>query len=143
VRPRRAGPGPGRVRARPGARVRRGPRPGRLLLRTAPLRLKRGSAVPVISAPHEFNTDDLFVDTRRIFGLPLYLKCEGFNFAGSIKRKAAVRMITAAEHVGRLTRDTVLVESSSGNLGVALAMIAASRRYRFTCVTDARCNAAT
>jgi cysteine synthase len=38
---------------------------------------------------------------------------------------------------------STLVESSSGNLGVALSVIAASRGHRFVCVTDARCNEAT
>ena len=43
----------------------------------------------VISVPQAFNEDDLYVDLRSIFGRSLFLKCEGFNFAGSIKLKAA------------------------------------------------------
>ncbi|MFY1587100.1 2,3-diaminopropionate biosynthesis protein SbnA [Micromonospora sp. WMMD734] len=96
--------------------------------------------MPVISAPHEFNVDDLFVDLRPIFGRDLFLKCEGFNFAGSIKIKAAAEMVTIAERSGRLRPGMTLVESSSGNLGVALGIIAAHRGYRFICVTDVRCN---
>ncbi|MFE0389381.1 2,3-diaminopropionate biosynthesis protein SbnA [Streptomyces bungoensis] len=99
--------------------------------------------MPVISAPHEFNEDRLFVDLESIVGQPLYLKCEGFNFAGSIKLKAANEMVESAERDGVLKPDSVLVESSSGNLGVALSMIAASKGYRFLCVTDARCNLST
>jgi 2,3-diaminopropionate biosynthesis protein SbnA len=99
--------------------------------------------VPVITAPHGFNEDDLYVDLRSIVGHPLYLKCEGFNFAGSIKLKAATEMVEAAERDGTLTPGSVLVESSSGNLGVALSMIAASKGYRFLCVTDPRCNLST
>ncbi|GAB2963705.1 2,3-diaminopropionate biosynthesis protein SbnA [Saccharothrix stipae] len=99
--------------------------------------------MPVISTPQEFNVDDLYVDLRRLSGHPLYLKCEGFNFAGSIKLKAANEMVSAAVRAGTLREGTTLVESSSGNLGVALAMVAASRGYRFLCVTDARCNLAT
>jgi N-(2-amino-2-carboxyethyl)-L-glutamate synthase len=98
--------------------------------------------VPVISGPHEFHQDNLFIDLRGTLGIPLYLKFEGFNFAGSIKQKAAVAMITAAERSGVLGPNSVLVESSSGNLGVALSMVAAYRGYRFVCVTDARCNLA-
>ena len=78
-----------------------------------------------------------------MFGHPLFLKCEGFNFAGSIKLKAATEMVEAAERDGLLTPDSILVESSSGNLGVALSMIAASKGYRFVCVTDSRCNLST
>jgi N-(2-amino-2-carboxyethyl)-L-glutamate synthase len=99
--------------------------------------------VPIISAPHAFNEDDLYVDLRSVFGQPLYLKCEGFNFAGSIKLKAAAEMVDAAERDGLLTPTSVLVESSSGNLGVALSMLAASKGYRFLCVTDPRCNLST
>ena len=97
----------------------------------------------VISVPQAFNEDDLYVDLRSIFGRSLFLKCEGFNFAGSIKLKAAAEMVEAADRDGVLTPTSVLVESSSGNLGVALSMIAASKGYRFLCVTDSRCNLST
>ncbi|WP_151475517.1 2,3-diaminopropionate biosynthesis protein SbnA [Streptomyces albicerus] len=96
--------------------------------------------MPIISDPSEFNEDELYVDLRAALELPLFLKCEGFNFAGSVKLKAATEMVDAAEHDGVLRPGSVLVESSSGNLGVALSVIAASRGYRFLCVTDSRCN---
>lgn len=97
----------------------------------------------VVSAPQEFNEDELFVDLESMFGHSLFLKCEGFNFAGSVKLKAASEMVDAAERDGLLRPGSILVESSSGNLGVALSMIAANRGYRFVCVTDSRCNLAT
>ncbi|MFG1808248.1 2,3-diaminopropionate biosynthesis protein SbnA [Streptomyces sp. NPDC049040] len=96
-----------------------------------------------ITVPQAFNEEDLYVDLQPIFGRSLFLKCEGFNFAGSIKLKAATEMVDAAERQGVLTHRSLLVESSSGNLGVALSMIAASRGYRFLCVTDSRCNLTT
>jgi N-(2-amino-2-carboxyethyl)-L-glutamate synthase len=99
--------------------------------------------VPVISVPHAFNEEELYVDLRPVYGHALFLKCEGFNFAGSIKLKAATEMVAAAERGGILTPESILVESSSGNLGVALSMLAASKGYRFLCVTDSRCNLAT
>jgi N-(2-amino-2-carboxyethyl)-L-glutamate synthase len=99
--------------------------------------------VPIISSPQAFNEEDLYVDLRSIFGQPLFLKCEGFNFAGSIKLKAAAEMVEAAERDELLTPESVLVESSSGNLGVALSMLAASKGHRFLCVTDSRCNLST
>ncbi|MFD3680134.1 2,3-diaminopropionate biosynthesis protein SbnA [Streptomyces sp. NPDC058613] len=97
----------------------------------------------VISVPHAFNEEELFVDLRPALGCPLFLKCEGFNFAGSVKLKAAAEMVETAERDGTLGPDSILVESSSGNLGVALSVIAASKGYRFLCVTDSRCNLAT
>ncbi|MDV9195800.1 2,3-diaminopropionate biosynthesis protein SbnA [Streptomyces sp. Wh19] len=96
--------------------------------------------MPVISTPYGFNEENLYVDLRSIFGHSLFLKCEGFNFAGSIKLKAATAMVEAAERDGILTPESILVESSSGNLGVALSVIAASKGYRFLCVTDSRGN---
>jgi N-(2-amino-2-carboxyethyl)-L-glutamate synthase len=99
--------------------------------------------MPVISDPLEFNEDELYVDLRKVFGQSLFLKCEGFNFAGSIKLKAATGMVEAAEREGCLRPGSILVESSSGNLGVALSIIAASKGYRFVCVTDSRCNLST
>ncbi len=98
--------------------------------------------MPIISSPQEFNVEDLYVDLRSVLDSPLYLKCEGFNFAGSVKLKAAAEMIAAAERSGVIHADSVLVESSSGNLGIALATICASKGYRFVCVTDPRCNTA-
>ena len=99
--------------------------------------------MPVVSVPQAFNEEDLYVDLRSTFGHALFLKCEGFNFAGSIKLKVATEMVATAERDGVLTPGSILVESSSGNLGVALAMIAASKGYRFMCVTDSRCNLST
>jgi cysteine synthase A len=97
----------------------------------------------VITVPQAYNEDELYVDLKPIFGHSLFLKCEGFNFAGSIKLKAATEMVEAAEQDGVLTPGSVIVESSSGNLGVALSMIAASKGYQFLCVTDSRCNLST
>ena len=99
--------------------------------------------MPVISDPYSFNEEDLYVDLRSICGQPLFLKCEGFNFAGSIKLKPAREMVEAAERAGVITPDSVLLESSSGNMGVAMSVIAASKGYRFLCVTDSRCNLST
>jgi cysteine synthase A len=99
--------------------------------------------VPIVSAPQDFNEEELYVDLLPIFGQSLFLKCEGFNFAGSIKLKAATEMVEAAERDGSLKPGSILVESSSGNLGVALSMIAASKGFQFLCVTDSRCNRST
>lgn len=94
----------------------------------------------IISAPQQFNTDDLFVDLQAVVEQRLFLKVEGMNFAGSVKLKAATAMVEAAEAQGLLNPWSIVVESSSGNLGVALAMVCANRGYRFICVTDDRCN---
>ena len=97
----------------------------------------------IISTPQSFSEEQLYVDLRSIFGQSLFLKCEGFNFPGSIKLRAANEMVEGAERDGVLKPGSILIESSSGNLGVALSMIAASKGYGFVCVTDSRCNRST
>jgi 2,3-diaminopropionate biosynthesis protein SbnA len=96
----------------------------------------------VISAPAEFPPQDVFVRLGPEFGGRLFLKCEGLNFASSVKLKSALQMVNEGEREGRIRPGVTLVESSSGNMGVALSVVAASKGYRFVCVTDVRCAAA-
>lgn len=93
-----------------------------------------------VRAPQDLILDEIFVDLHPALGHNLSLKCEGFNFFGSVKAKAAAAMISAAERDGRLKPGSTIIESSSGSLGIAVSAIAADRGYRFVCVTDIRCN---
>jgi cysteine synthase A len=99
--------------------------------------------VPVITHPHDLLEASVFVDVEPIVGRPLQLKVEGFNFAGSVKLRTAAGLVEAAEAEGRLVEGSVVIESSSGNLGLAIGVIAASRGIPFVCVTDPRCNPTT
>lgn len=69
-------------------------------------------------------------------GPDFYLKMESLNPTGSIKIKTALGLIDDLTTRGLIGPETRLIESSSGNLGVALAMICAERGLRFTCVVD-------
>jgi cysteine synthase B len=60
----------------------------------------------------------------------LYAKAEWRNPGGSVKDRAAVRMILEGERSGRLTKDKIILDATSGNTGIAYAMIGAARGYR-------------
>lgn len=86
--------------------------------------------------------DDLFIRADHLVpGSSVFLKLEGLNPAGSVKLKTAIALVARAEESGREFPRTRLIESTSGNLGVALAMVCAAKGYRLTCVTDPNANA--
>ncbi len=60
----------------------------------------------------------------------ILLKCEFFNPLGSVKDRIGVAMIEDAEKRGVINKDTVIVEPTSGNTGIALAFVCAARGYR-------------
>jgi len=64
-------------------------------------------------------------------------KLEGNNPGGSIKDRTALYMVESAEREGRLTRDKIILEATSGNTGIGLAMVAAAKRYRCKLVMPA------
>lgn len=64
----------------------------------------------------------------------LYAKLEYFNPAGSVKDRVALFMLAAAEREGKINKDTEIIEPTSGNTGIGLLAVAASRGYRVTIV---------
>jgi cysteine synthase B len=63
-------------------------------------------------------------------GIEIWLKLEFFNPGGSVKDRPARGIILDAERSGRLTQDKTILDATSGNTGIAYAMIAASRGYK-------------
>src|SRR5437660_2795781 len=83
------------------------------------------------------------IGNTRLVGIPrmspkpsvrLWAKLEGDNPTGSLKDRIAKKMIEAAEAAGQLTPDKVLLEATSGNTGISLAMVARRKGYRLTVV---------
>lgn len=64
----------------------------------------------------------------------VYAKAEWFNPGGSVKDRPALRIIEEAEKSGRLNYDKTIIDSTSGNTGIAYALIGASRGYKVTLV---------
>jgi cysteine synthase A len=60
----------------------------------------------------------------------IYAKLEWYNIGGSVKDRMALQLIKCARVEGRLNRDKIILEATSGNTGIALAMIAAAKGYR-------------
>ncbi|HEY7510018.1 MAG TPA: pyridoxal-phosphate dependent enzyme, partial [Vicinamibacteria bacterium] len=64
----------------------------------------------------------------------IYVKCEAFNPMSSVKDRLAIAMIEDAERRGVLKPGTTVIEPTSGNTGIALAMVCAAKGYPFVAV---------
>lgn len=81
----------------------------------------------------ELTGDTPLVRLRKVTdsaGAEVVAKLEFFNPAGSVKDRIGVAMIDAAEQAGLINSDTVILEPTSGNTGIALAMVCAARGYK-------------
>ncbi len=67
---------------------------------------------------------------RAFPGVEIYAKAEWVNPGGSVKDRPALNIILEAEGAGLMTKDKVLIDSTSGNTGIAYAMVCAARGYR-------------
>lgn len=67
--------------------------------------------------------------TRELDGVEIYAKAEWFNPGGSVKDRAALNMIVEGERSGQLTPEKIIIDATSGNTGIAYAMIGAAKGY--------------
>ena len=94
---------------------------------------------PSLSLPASIGTTPL-VELRAINPNPrvrILAKLEGNNTGGAVKDRPALYMITRAEESGELTPDRTILEPTSGNTGIALAMLGAAKGYRVKLVMPA------
>jgi cysteine synthase B len=75
--------------------------------------------------------------TRHLRGVQIFAKAEWLNPGGSVKDRAGLRIIEDGEQSGQLTRDKIILDSTSGNTGIAYAMIGAIKGYRVELVVPA------
>ncbi len=75
--------------------------------------------------------------TRHLKGVEIFAKAEWLNPGGSVKDRAGLRIIEEGERSGQLTRDKIILDSTSGNTGIAYAMIGAIKGYRVELVVPA------
>ena len=68
--------------------------------------------------------------TADLPGIEIYAKAEYFNPAGSVKDRPALNMILEGERTGQLCGDRVLLDATSGNTGIAYAMISAVKEFK-------------
>lgn len=76
------------------------------------------------------NTPVASIDLNPNPAVKLFAKLEGNNPGGSVKDRIAMYMVEAAEKEGRLTKDRIILEATSGNTGIGLAMVETAKRYR-------------
>jgi cysteine synthase B len=76
------------------------------------------------------NTPLLEIHSARRGSIPVFAKAEFFNPGGSVKDRPALNMILSGEQSGALVSGKILLDSTSGNTGIAYAMICAARGYR-------------
>ena len=69
--------------------------------------------------------------------ITIYAKLEWYNPMGSVKDRIALKMIENAEKRGELTKDKIILEPTSGNTGIGLAMVAAVKGYKCVFVMPA------
>ena len=80
------------------------------------------------------NTPLVKINNINTFGNEIYVKLEGLNPGRSTKDRIALKMIEEAEKEGLIDKDTVIMEATSGNTGIGLAMICAVKNYKLKIV---------
>jgi cysteine synthase B len=95
-----------------------------------PINLVRSEAEPLLATIGNTPLLRLEKIPGEFPGVQIFAKAEYFNPGGSVKDRAALNMVLDGERSGKLNHDRVILDSTSGNTGIAYAMIGANRGYR-------------
>ena len=100
-------------------------------------RLARTEAEPLLATIGNTPLLRLEKIAREFPGIEIFAKAEYFNPGGSVKDRAALNMVLDGERSGKLNHNRVILDATSGNTGIAYAMIGANRGYRVKLVLPA------
>jgi cysteine synthase B len=95
-----------------------------------PVRLPRKSILELVGNTPLIKLDKSLPDDIKEKKVEIYAKLEGYNPGGSVKDRPATRMIVEAIQSGKLTKDKVILDATSGNTGIALAMVGTALGYK-------------
>ena len=95
-----------------------------------PIRKTRKSILELVGNTPLIKLEKSLPDDIKDKPVEIYAKLEGYNPGGSVKDRPATRMIVEAIQSGKLTKDKIILDATSGNTGIALAMVGTALGYR-------------
>ena len=95
-----------------------------------PVRKVRNSVLELVGNTPLVKLEKSLPDDIKEKNIEIYAKLEGYNPGGSVKDRPATRMIVEAIQSGKLTKDKIILDATSGNTGIALAMVGTALGYR-------------
>ncbi|HHG73713.1 MAG TPA: cysteine synthase B [Persephonella sp.] len=95
-----------------------------------PVRKTRTSILELVGNTPLLKLEKSLPDDLKDKPVEIYAKLEGYNPGGSVKDRPATRMILEAIQSGKLTKDKIILDATSGNTGIALAMVGTALGYR-------------
>ncbi|MBK3331830.1 cysteine synthase B [Persephonella atlantica] len=95
-----------------------------------PVRKTRSSILELVGNTPLVKLENSLPEDLREKPVEIYAKLEGYNPGGSVKDRPATRMIVEAINSGKLTKDKIILDATSGNTGIALAMVGTALGYR-------------
>ncbi len=95
-----------------------------------PIRKTRTSILELVGNTPLIKLEKSLPNDIKEKSVEIYAKLEGYNPGGSVKDRPATRMIVEAIQSGKLTKDKIILDATSGNTGIALAMVGTALGYR-------------